>query len=206
MNTVCIRNGRSYGFNTDGAGFDFSLKIAGGHFRDATVGVLGCGGAGGTVVLKAVFEGAKEVAVFQRDEKKSKLILERAREIPNSTQLSHHDFDFKEMTDFCSRCDVLINATPLGMEGIEQDFEQLDFLKALPKHAIVCDLIYKPQETQLMKAAAALGYRVIGGMEMLLYQGILAQKHFLGIPFEEENIYRHILKDPAFSAAYSNKT
>lgn len=206
VNTACIRNGRSYGFNTDGAGFDFSLKIAGGCFRDATVGVLGCGGAGGTVVLKAVFEGAREVAVFQRDKKKSELILERAKRIPSTTQLSHHDFDFSEMAKFCSRCDVLINATPLGMEGIPQDFEQLDFLKALPKHAIVCDLIYRPQETRFMKAASELGYRVVGGIEMLLYQGILAEEHFLETPFHKENVYQHILRDKAFLAAYHKKS
>ena len=49
-------------------------------------------------------------------------------------------------------CDLLVNATPLGMAG-SPAFARLDFLQAMPPHAVVYDLVYHPRRTALLEAA-----------------------------------------------------
>jgi shikimate dehydrogenase len=67
------------------------------------------------------------------------------------------------------------------MEGTGGKWESLEFLEVLPKSAAVCDLIYKPEKTELLARAEALGYKIMNGLGMLIYQGIIADEHYLGI-------------------------
>jgi len=62
---------------------------------------------------------------------------------------------------------LVVNATPLGMTG--QEPLKLS-LKALPKDAVVTDIVYTPLITPLLAEAKARGNRVIDGLGMLLYQ------------------------------------
>ena len=87
--------------------------------------------------------------------------------------------DQEAMKSAAKKTDILINATPLGMEGKGQ-FEDLDFLKALPKDAVVCDLVYSPPETELLKKARSEGIDGINGYDMLVYQAVLADVLFIG--------------------------
>jgi shikimate dehydrogenase len=43
-------------------------------------------------------------------------------------------------------------------------------LSSLPRHAIVCDIVYAPRETALLAAARARGNRCVEGIGMLLHQ------------------------------------
>ncbi|MDR2487278.1 MAG: hypothetical protein LBD12_04870, partial [Clostridiales Family XIII bacterium] len=76
--------------------------------------------------------------------------------------------------------DILLNATPMGMAGIDAQFRSFGFLDALPKHALVYDLIYEPSETNLLKAARQKGLATENGLSMLVGQGILSEELFLG--------------------------
>ncbi len=63
--------------------------------------------------------------------------------------------------------DLLVNATPLGMNGRpEVDVD----LEPLPAHAIVYDLVYEPAETGLIKRARARGLHALNGLSMLIEQ------------------------------------
>ena len=77
-------------------------------------------------------------------------------------------------------CDLLINCTPLGMQGVASDFEDFSFLDALPASAPVCDVIYRPLKTALLREAEARGHAVSNGLGMLIHQAILALEHFSG--------------------------
>jgi shikimate dehydrogenase len=46
--------------------------------------------------------------------------------------------------------------------------------KFLTKDMLVCDLVYNPLETPLLKMAAAAGARTLAGLPMLIYQGAAA--------------------------------
>ncbi len=48
------------------------------------------------------------------------------------------------------------------------------------KAMLVCDLIYRPRETALLREAKKRGCRVLGGVGMLLFQGMLAFELWTG--------------------------
>jgi shikimate dehydrogenase len=75
--------------------------------------------------------------------------------------------------------DLLVNATPLGMTG----FPPLGFdLGFMPPDSIVYDLVYSPVETPLLVEARALGFRTIGGLDMLIAQAAEAFELFFMEP------------------------
>ena len=87
---------------------------------------------------------------------------------------------------------VVINATPLGMEGFPP-FASLSFLEALPPGAAVFDLVYHPRQTALLAAARDRGLTAIGGMELLVQQAILAFSRFTGTDLDREAVRRDLL-------------
>lgn len=64
-------------------------------------------------------------------------------------------------------CDLLINATPLGMSG--HPWPGLS-LANLPPTACVFDMVYVPARTALLIDAEARGFATVGGAKMLLHQ------------------------------------
>ena len=68
--------------------------------------------------------------------------------------------------------DILINATPLGMHPKEDATPIAKNL--LHNELFVFDVIYNPMETKLMKEAAEIGCKTLGGLDMLVNQGVIA--------------------------------
>lgn len=66
-----------------------------------------------------------------------------------------------------SAVDLLINATPLGLQG--QTSLPFDFRSARAD-LVVCDTIYRPQETDFMRRARIHCRHVQGGLDMLIHQ------------------------------------
>ena len=62
---------------------------------------------------------------------------------------------------------LLVNTTTLGMSG--QPVLELE-LDALPKTAIVNDIVYSPLKTNLLATAAERGNPTVDGVGMLLHQ------------------------------------
>jgi shikimate dehydrogenase len=53
-------------------------------------------------------------------------------------------------------------------------------LARLPAGAVVADLVYVPPVTPFLAAAAGAGLRTVGGLSMLLHQGVLAFERWTG--------------------------
>ena len=160
VNTVCIREGRAYGYNTDGAGFLRSLASEGIAVAGRTVLLLGAGGAAKAVALKLSQAGAEAVYICNRT-------VEKAQELCALKRLA-------------AKADLLVNCTSLGMAGTAGQFADFSFLDALPRRAPVVDLIYAPAETQLLAQARARGHRTMNGMGLLIHQAVLSLEHFTG--------------------------
>ncbi len=54
-------------------------------------------------------------------------------------------------------------------------------LSLLPKSAAVCDIVYNPLETKLLKDAAARGHKTIDGLGMLMHQAAPSFEAFFGV-------------------------
>lgn len=188
VNTVCIKDGKYYGYNTDGPGFLMALADLGVDPKGKRAVLLGAGGAAKAVALALGKAGAR-VSVCNRNaaraEELCKLMPER---------LSACEFTIKKLCKQAKEADLLVNCTSLGMEGTGADFEDLSFVEALRLGAAVCDAVYAPLETRLLKAARTRGLRTMNGLGMLVGQAVLALEHFAGAPIDREKAKAAALK------------
>ncbi|MBQ4076241.1 MAG: shikimate dehydrogenase [Mailhella sp.] len=177
VNTVVLRGGRFLGFNTDGEGFLRSLMEQGVDVRGKHIAVLGAGGAARSVVLKMAAEGAARITVCCRNP-------EKAAELAASPAVHIAGLSRQSTDAVLAESDLLVNCTPLGMQGVGADFENFSFLDALPASALVCDLIYRPLKTRLLREAEERGHATMNGLGMLIHQAILALEHFAAMELD----------------------
>ena len=173
VNTICIKNGKYYGFNTDGRGFYRALADLDAEIPGRRVTLLGAGGAAKAVALKLVQQGAARVTVCNRTPGRARQLCALAPD-----KMSPDAFDAGALARRAAESDLLINCTSLGMTGITGQFEDLSFLDALPPSVPVCDLIYAPAETELLRRARLGGHPTMNGLGMLIYQAVFALEHF----------------------------
>lgn len=174
VNTVSIRDGKAYGFNTDGGGFLRALDELGIDPAGKRVLLLGSGGAARAVSAALCMAGAK-VTVCNRTVEKAEALCKMYPEA-----MTPAGFSTEELGWEAGKADILVNCTSLGMAGTESQFDDFSFLEALPQGAAVCDAIYAPAQTELLRRAAGLGHPTMNGMGMLLHQAVLALEHFAG--------------------------
>ena len=175
VNTVVNHGGVFTGYNTDGQGFIRSLGERREHLAGARVVVLGAGGAA-KPILAALAQAGVEITLCVRNKEKA------AGLVPPERCLF-----FREAGSACVRADLLVNTTPLGMEGFA-GFESLAFVDALPPYALVYDLVYMPRQTALVERARQRGLFARNGMAMLVCQAALAFRLFTGVEPSEATV------------------
>ncbi|MCL2843313.1 MAG: shikimate dehydrogenase [Oscillospiraceae bacterium] len=180
VNTVINRNGKLIGYSTDALGFFTALREAGIEYDDRRIVILGAGGAARVLAHRAILDRAARVDVFARRDKQAHEVVTSIRSHVRNAGLSWGKLDSLAMHRSLTRADILINATPLGMAGVEEQWEDLSFLAHLPNHAVVCDIIHTPRKTALLEKAEQLGHRTQNGVDMLIYQALVADTLFLG--------------------------
>lgn len=175
VNTVCIRKGRTYGYNTDGDGILQALREADMDPEGGCVLVLGAGGAAKAVVHKLLQAGAAKVIVANRTVKRAEDLCTQV----GAPEAVPCDFSRETLCRHATQSRLVVNCTSLGMTGTAGQFEDLSFLEALKPGAGVFDLIYSPAQTQLLRAAHALGHKTANGLGMLIWQAIFALEQFV---------------------------
>lgn len=169
VNTVVVEDGRSCGFNTDADGFFYPLGDTAGEIRTAVI--VGAGGAARAVLAALIDAGVVNLIVLNRNVETALALITDFPELGCATALypGHR----------IAPCDLLVNATSLGMAGQPP----LDLcLDALATTTIVYDIVYSPLETPLLAAARARGLRTIDGLQMLVGQAAAAFELFFGQP------------------------
>lgn len=174
VNTVCIRDGRAVGYNTDGRGFVDSLAARGIDPEGKTILLLGTGGAGEAICDALVRADAKKIFVTNRNVYRAQALAAR---YPDKTQFIY--FGIFPVRRAMAESDLFINATPLGMAGMKE-FSDLGFLRDAPAGVTVYDLVYEPRKTQLLLEAEKHGLSTISGIDLLIYQAVRAFRMFTG--------------------------
>ena len=193
VNTVSIKNGELYGYNTDARGFVLSLEQNGVDISGKSIVILGAGGVVSTLALKLSDMGAGEITLLNRTPEKAEAVCEKIRGLQKSgaakggTELSWGETG--EAAKYAPKCDVLINATPLGMSGVGADYEDLSFIDCLDPGAAVIDLIYSPPKTKFLAYAEKRGHKIINGLGMLIGQAILADEIYLDKKLDISGLY-----------------
>ena len=179
VNTVCLREGRWIGFNTDGGGAVAALRGSLGIDPGSmTVTLLGAGGAAKAVALALSQAGAERVWVCNRTMERAEALCA----LDPSGRLTPAGFDGDALSRCAARSALLVNCTNLGMAGCPGQFADFGFLDALPEGGAFFALISPPAETELLAQARRRGLRAMNGLSMLVWQAVLALEHFLDRP------------------------
>lgn len=179
VNTVVRKGGKWVGYSTDGEGFALSLKENGLHLEGQNVLLLGAGGASSTIALTAMAQDARSLTVLNRTAAKAEALAALVKE-RTGRSCAFGTMDKTSMLRAAEGATLLINSTSLGMEGCTGDYEDFTFLDAFGGSA-VCDVIYKPAVTRLMAEAQRRGKQTVGGIGMLIWQGLEAFRLYFGI-------------------------
>jgi shikimate dehydrogenase len=116
-------------------------------------------------------EGAPEIRLINRTRARAEQL---AQEFGGPIQV----LDWRERHAALAGAALLVNTTNQGMVGQPA----LDLLlDALPRAALVCDIIYNPLDPPLLLAARARGNPTVNGLGMLLHQARPAFEAWFGI-------------------------
>lgn len=168
VNTIKVIDDRLIGHNTDGVGFTTSLKEVNYCLRGRSLLILGGGGAAKAVVFQAAIEGAEEITIANRTVSKARLLKEQAERYFPSVNIESMGSGYDELKSVINRVDIVINTTSVGLKMGDPSPVPKEILH---KGLFICDLIYNPPETALIRYAREIGCKYINGIGMLLYQG-----------------------------------
>jgi shikimate dehydrogenase len=187
INCIVVQpDGSLHGYNNDGYGYIQSVKEANPAWRaDAgPITVIGAGGAARAVVISLLDEGAQEIRLINRTRSK-------ADELASVNPKVVKSYDWSERHAALDGAAMLVNSTNQGMYGQPPLELRLD---ALPRSAMVSDLIYIPLETPLLAAARARGHVTSNGLGMLLHQAVPAFEAWFGVkPTITEELRKEVL-------------
>jgi len=180
VNTLLPRDDKLVGDNTDGAGFLAALREDPGCETAGLIAVvLGAGGAARAVAMSLARAGARQIVLVNRSLDRGRLLAElvavRYPACEVTVQALHSAWRVTELPEIR----LLVNTTSVGLHS--SDPPLFDYA-SLPAQIMVCDLIYNPLETALLRAARSRGCRVANGMGMLVHQGALAFERWMGKP------------------------
>ncbi len=181
-NTLTFTDAGFEADNTDAMGFARNLAEARPGWAPRTAAILGAGGASRAVIVALQDAGATEIRISNRSP-------ERAQAL--AAEFGLVAVDWAERAAMLAGCDTLVNGTSQGMKGQPP----LDLpLDALPRDALVTDLIYTPLETPLLAAARARGNPVVDGLGMLLHQAVPGFARWFGrVPEVDDALRRAVL-------------
>lgn len=158
VNTLVFKGRQILGFNTDWRGANRALgervEIAGKRIL-----VLGAGGSARAIGF-GLQEAGAEVVLASRTP-------ESGQALAQGLDCAWHPLDAAAEI----KADVLVNATSVGMTPMA-DRSPIP-AAALARFPVVMDIVYSPWETRLLREAQAAGCRVVDGLTMLLYQGVI---------------------------------
>lgn len=178
VNTICIRDNKTFGYNTDGEGFLRSLEEGTGITAEGkSFFIVGCGGAARAIAMTLAFKQATKIFICNRSpEKAYKLVDEINSSIRPCAEAVEQDPSLQKQR--LKDCNCLINTTSLGMHPKRNTTpinEELLF-----QELIVADIVYNPLKTKLLTQAAQKGCQTVSGLGMFIYQGAAAFKLWTG--------------------------
>jgi len=190
VNTLFKKEGRLWGGNTDGRGFLASLQEEADFDPEGKqIMLLGAGGAARAVAQTLIQEKVDRIYLVNRTVEKAHQLVSLWEEIPGIQALVPMGFSDPLFPGRLQESHLLVNSTSVGLSG--EDPFLFDY-RLLPKDLVVCDLIYDPNPTPLLKAAQERGCPTLSGLGMLIYQGALSFEIWTGRPAPVKEMRRAV--------------
>ena len=170
VNTIVNDDGRLVGHNTDAHGFLEGLRRDGGFDpRGKRVLVLGAGGAARAAVFGLAKEGVASIVIANRTAPRGEAL---AGELGGTVDhVAAVPLEGPAASEAAGSADLVVNCTSMGMRHGEAEGLSPLTAASISREALVCDVVYTPRETPLMREARAAGAGTLGGLAMLVYQG-----------------------------------
>ena len=179
VNTIVNNNGHLTGYNTDAAGFLKSLVKRDIDPSGKKVVILGAGGVARAISF-ALTEQKAEIEILNRSgspEPAEKLAANLSKH--SKSKIHAAELSEPNLKQALKQADILINATSVGMSpNTDNSLVPPELLKP---DMVVYDVVYNPQKTRLLADAEKAGAVVIGGLDMLIWQGALAFELWTGV-------------------------
>ena len=176
VNTVVVRAGKLYGYNTDFTGvlraIERRLPLS-----SSSVLLVGAGGSARAAAF-ALARAGVALSIWARRPR-------RARDLARA--VGGKAIDRREIAR--RSFDAIVNCTPVGMHphgGSPLESRELNC-------RLVMDLIYRPLKTELMRRAAARGIETISGVDMFVAQGVAQWELWMGARAPEPLMRRVVL-------------
>lgn len=185
VNTVVNVAGTGHlkGYCTDGTGAVRALAAEGVEVKAQIITIAGAGGAGSAIEAQLAIDGAKEIRIFNIDDRCWQNAVDMAEKINAKTSAKatvHHLENTEEFYASIAESSIYIDATGVGMKPL-QDQKLINDPAVIRDDLVVFDVVYSPAETELLKFAKEHGAKkAINGIGMMLYQGAEAFKLHTG--------------------------
>lgn len=169
VNTV-YRDGTLFvGHNTDGTGFLASLRTdLNRDPADATVLLLGAGGAARGALSVLAAAGAARIIIANRTPERGQALADRFGALFPSVRFEVCSLDGGGLKNSLRCADLLVNTTSVGMDGTKFEYFPVWYMRP---GSVVYDMVYVPAETPLLAAAREHGLACVNGAGMLAGQG-----------------------------------
>ena len=171
------------GHNTDVAGLRATFREAGVSPGRRRVVLLGAGGTAFAIAGLVTLEGARRLTVAARRFVAAGELLSEVGALTGLLPAGICTLDLGDaarIAEALGECDLLINATSVGMGDPTACPIDPVLVGHMPRDAFVLDVVYTPPETALLRAARHAGLAAANGLPMLLHQGAAAFELWTG--------------------------
>jgi shikimate dehydrogenase len=194
INTLYWKNGKLCGTNTDGFGFVHALKEQGRYDPAGKHCVIfGAGGAARGVSFALCAAGVSSIALAGRASG-----IERISKLASDLNAYRNGVCKVQSTSpgetgkLLKENELVINTTSVGMAP-DTDATPFD-TSLLESRNLVCDVVYVPHDTKLLREAEAKGCRTLAGYWMMIWQGVEAFRRWTGKEPDVEAMTRTVLE------------
>jgi shikimate dehydrogenase len=187
VNTVLFEADGAVGHNTDWTGFRDGLVDGLPDARLDRVVLIGAGGAGAAASHALLSIGAGTVDILDVDAPRAVGLAGALADRFGTGRASGGDMG--ELAARVQAADGLVHATPMGMS----EHPGLPVAPALLRPELwVAEIVYRPLDTELLRAARAAGCATLDGGRMAVHQAAEAFRLFTGIDADVGRMRRHL--------------
>jgi len=202
VNTITVSGDCLVGHNTDGQGFMASLNESGQTVNGRSILMIGAGGAARAVVFSIAAGGAGTIFIANRTVSRAESLKEQVRKYFSAIKIEVAGMEHDDLKRVINKVDMVINTTSIGlMRGAPSPVPK----ELLHKDLFVCDLIYNPPDTELIRYAKELCSGHMNGSGMLIFQGAASFKLWTGIE-PPVHVMRQALQDALQHNSSSNRS
>ncbi|WP_144711599.1 shikimate 5-dehydrogenase [Curtobacterium pusillum] len=176
INTVVNDGGVLTASNTD---YEAVAALLASHAVDPSGSVLLRGSGGMAKAVTAAFRGAgfERLTVVARNEQTGPALA------------AQYGYEWVAEEHEAPATDVVVNVTPLGMRGDQEDAPAFD-QDRIAAAQTVFDVVAFPSETPLVRAGRAAGKQVVTGAEVIALQAARQFERYTGVALTDDQVRR----------------